>query len=218
MLWKNTVARKLIEHYYKIKTDPLFENHILVGGTALSLQLGHRESEDIDLFTLNKQDNNECIRFLKNNFKSVEINNNKENILQVVADGIKIDLISARGKLIENPVNEENIIMCGIKDICGMKLGAIQNRKKSKDYIDIAYLLQNINMKDMLEIYKTKYPQDDIDKVKKALCEADKINPYEWYTIKMIKNDIELISIPQLLKNEVKKYNLLYETNKNTSN
>jgi predicted nucleotidyltransferase component of viral defense system len=212
MLWKNTVPRKLIENYYKIKAEPLFENHILVGGTALSLQLGHRESEDIDLFTLDKQDNNECINFFENNFKSVEIKNNKENILQVVADGIKIDLVSARGKLIEAPVNEENIIMCGIKDICGMKLGAIQGRRKPKDYIDIAYLLQKISMNDMLEIYKTKYPQDNIDKVKKALCEADKINPYEWYTIKMLKNDIELINIPQLLKNEVKKYNLLFES------
>jgi predicted nucleotidyltransferase component of viral defense system len=204
MLWKNTVPRKLIEHYYKIKAAPLFENYILVGGTALSLQLGHRESEDIDLFTLNKQNNNECIKYLKNNFNSVEINNDKENILQVVADGIKIDLISARGKLMEDPIKEENITMCGIKDICGMKLGAIQDRKKPKDYIDIAYLLQNIKMKDMFDIYKAKYPQDNIDKVKKALCEAEKINPYEWYTIKMIKNDIELFSIPQLLKNEVK--------------
>jgi len=57
--------------------------------------------------------------------------------------------------------------------------------------------------------YKTKYPQDNIDNVKKALCESEKINPYEWYIIKMIKNDIELVSIPQLLKNEVKKYDLL---------
>jgi hypothetical protein len=31
--------------------EPILENFILVGGTSLSLQLGHRISIDIDLFT-----------------------------------------------------------------------------------------------------------------------------------------------------------------------
>jgi predicted nucleotidyltransferase component of viral defense system len=35
----------------ELQSFKTFENYFLVGGTALSLQLGHRISDDIDLFT-----------------------------------------------------------------------------------------------------------------------------------------------------------------------
>jgi Nucleotidyl transferase AbiEii toxin, Type IV TA system len=38
-------------HSAGLMEEPLFEPFRLVGGTALSLQLGHRKSIDIDLFT-----------------------------------------------------------------------------------------------------------------------------------------------------------------------
>jgi predicted nucleotidyltransferase component of viral defense system len=38
----------VLEH---LMTCPEFDQYVLVGGTALALQLGHRKSEDLDLFT-----------------------------------------------------------------------------------------------------------------------------------------------------------------------
>jgi hypothetical protein len=47
---------KIIEYYGKdrIKREVAFNDYFLVGETALALQLGHRKSDDIDLFTQNE--------------------------------------------------------------------------------------------------------------------------------------------------------------------
>ena len=47
----NTVSETLTKCLKELMNEPLLEKFILVGGTSLSLQLGHRISIDIDLFT-----------------------------------------------------------------------------------------------------------------------------------------------------------------------
>jgi hypothetical protein len=46
----------------------IFKNYFLVGGTALSLQLGHRISNDIDLFTRNDINKDEIMDFLNREY------------------------------------------------------------------------------------------------------------------------------------------------------
>jgi hypothetical protein len=50
MYWE-TVSPLLREVLEEMMNESLFDSFRLVGGTALSLQLGHRKSIDIDLFT-----------------------------------------------------------------------------------------------------------------------------------------------------------------------
>ena len=106
MLFKNTCSNELLNLLEILQKDTLFKDYLLVGGTALSLQLGHRKSIDIDLFTLNKQDNNAVKNKIDLLFKNNEVINNNENIFQVIINGIKVDFVSATGKLIEKPVIE----------------------------------------------------------------------------------------------------------------
>ena len=47
----NIASPLLLECLRKIMTNKAFDNHYLVGGTALALQRGHRISIDIDMFT-----------------------------------------------------------------------------------------------------------------------------------------------------------------------
>ncbi|MDR0442584.1 MAG: nucleotidyl transferase AbiEii/AbiGii toxin family protein [Treponema sp.] len=68
MLCKEAVSCELIEIITDLQKEQLFSKHILAGGTALALQLGHRKSFDIDLFTLEKQDNEKNGVSKKNNF------------------------------------------------------------------------------------------------------------------------------------------------------
>ena len=51
MLHKETVGPGTLELIKKLQTDPILDDFFLVGGTALALQIGHRTSIDIDLFT-----------------------------------------------------------------------------------------------------------------------------------------------------------------------
>ena len=50
-LFYNTVAPLLLSVLKKLMISKEFDSFRLVGGTALSLYKGHRESVDIDLFT-----------------------------------------------------------------------------------------------------------------------------------------------------------------------
>lgn len=50
-LYVNTVSNLLWKSLVELMKLNEFDNFRLVGGTSLSLQLGHRKSEDIDLFT-----------------------------------------------------------------------------------------------------------------------------------------------------------------------
>jgi len=51
MLHKETVTPATLDLIYTLQRDVLLSDFFLVGGTALSLQIGHRISNDIDFFT-----------------------------------------------------------------------------------------------------------------------------------------------------------------------
>jgi hypothetical protein len=51
MLYYNTINNLLKNSLEIIMSSEVFKNFRLVGGTALSLQLGHRISVDIDFFS-----------------------------------------------------------------------------------------------------------------------------------------------------------------------
>ena len=52
MLQTSTVKESTFELLKRLQAEPLLSTTRLVGGTALSLQIGHRESEDLDLFSV----------------------------------------------------------------------------------------------------------------------------------------------------------------------
>ena len=210
MLWKNTVTPELLSILEKLQENELFKDYILAGGTALALQIGHRRSDDIDLFTTNVQDNEKCLKYFFANYDNVDIINNNKNILQIMIGEQKIDLLSVKGIMIESPLIEDNLKMFNLKDIIGMKLLAIQDRKKAKDYVDIVYLLKEMTLEEMFNIYKIKYKTDNIYNVKSSLMDSRMVNPYTWSEIKMIRNEIFLSDIPRILEMEIKEYNKKY--------
>ena len=61
MLQEKSVREPLWNLLKELQNSEVFDNYFLVGGTALSLQLGHRISDDIDLFTRHDIDKYELI-------------------------------------------------------------------------------------------------------------------------------------------------------------
>lgn len=145
----------------ELQSIPLLKEFYLVGGTALALKLGHRNSIDIDLFTQNEfstQDVFEKIAISKIITKSFE----RENTLMCFIDSIKTDFIRHNYPLINKPITEEGITYLSLEDIAAMKLNAIaQSGKRLKDFIDIYYLLEHFSVNDMLSFYEIKYPNSN---------------------------------------------------------
>ena len=208
MLQKEAISSELFERIVSLQKEDLFKDYILAGGTALALQTGYRNSIDIDLFSFKKQYNEIYINYFKDNYKEVKIDYDVPGILNMIVDNIKTDVCNIRGRLLENPKQEEGIIMFGINDISAMKMSAICGRKRAKDYADITYLLSNgIDLENMFELYKKKYDEKDIFNVKKALTEFNKVNPYEWEIVKVYDKNFYISNIPRIIKEELEKYN-----------
>ena len=66
MLYKETVTQEMWELLQRLMKDEKLKEFNLVGGTALSLIIGHRLSIDLDLFSIKDYfDSWECILSLR---------------------------------------------------------------------------------------------------------------------------------------------------------
>jgi hypothetical protein len=131
MLQKEAVVSEMISVIKGLQSDPLFKDHVLVGGTALTLQLGHRTSTDIDLFTQKKQSTVALIDHFKRNYKDVDIAIAKDDFIRIYADGIKVEIVRYEDskKILKKHKNEEGIKLLGVNEIAAMKLETIKKRK-----------------------------------------------------------------------------------------
>jgi hypothetical protein len=73
--------------------EEAFQNFVLVGGTSLALQLGHRLSVDIDLFGKSEIDENYFLSTLRK-FGEVIVLKKSKNILICSVNGIKVDFVN----------------------------------------------------------------------------------------------------------------------------
>jgi predicted nucleotidyltransferase component of viral defense system len=133
-----------------------FSNYFLVGGTALSLQIGHRNSIDIDLFGKEPIDYDLFVDVLKE-FGTTEVTKNSKNILITQVNNIKVDFVNYNYPLLENSIEIDGIRMVSKKDISAMKLNAIAGRGSKKDFIDLYFLLNEFKLREMMDFYLQKY-------------------------------------------------------------
>ena len=74
MLHKETVEKGTLALIKKLSSDEKLKDFVLVGGTALALQIGHRKSVDIDLFSKQPFDKNAIAEHLKANYATDMVN------------------------------------------------------------------------------------------------------------------------------------------------
>ena len=175
MLYKQTVNTTLLELTQQLCLHPAMKNFMLVGGTALSLQIGHRKSIDIDMFSEQPFDAEEMSLILKNDF-NFYANNRFKNALMGTIQDIKTDVITHQYKWIRPLLDEEGIRMASLEDIAAMKLNAIAgNGSRLKDFVDIAFLSSCFSLQQMLDFFEEKYPNNNSVIALKSLCYFDDI-------------------------------------------
>jgi len=139
-------------------------NHFyLGGGTALSLQYGHRLSEDIDLFSEKDPDNNELEKLMRFYFADIESTNFHHTAFGIYCqlDNIKVDFMKWSEEWIGQYETENNIRIASDEDIFSMKLQAAMTRGAKKDFFDLALLIEKYSLNQGIEWYRKKYPCND---------------------------------------------------------
>lgn len=190
ILRTNIASPLLLECLHKIMSHKAFDNHYLVGGTALALQRGHRISIDIDMFTnqlYGEMKTDVIADALQKLFPYIDglqklkttqtvyslfVGNNKDNC-------IKLDICYD-----ENPIfpliNSNGIRMVSEKDIAAMKINAItQDRQRKKDFWDIHDLLETYSIEDMVSFALKRYPWSlDLPKIIDSFKRLPQLNDY----------------------------------------
>lgn len=162
MLQLQTVAPDTLELLKTIASKLEMKGFRLVGGTALALQYGHRQSVDLDFFGSPLASQEDTIDMLSS-LGNITIHNRTDKILQVVLRGIKVDVIDySRYGWIDPPVVDDGIFLASPRDIAAMKINAVEGRGSRKDFVDIYMLLQHYTLGELLDFYSMKYPNYSI--------------------------------------------------------
>jgi hypothetical protein len=209
MLQKQAVSKKLLGLVETLQQIPALNEFVLVGGTSLALQMGHRMSDDIDLFTQNDIDQEFIIKTLKKEFGKVfSVSALSRNTVNCVISNIKIDLLRHGYPYVDTIIREDNLRLLGLSDIAAMKLNAIAgNGTRVKDFIDLYFLLDRFSLKQMFSFYKMKYADQDIYHVRKSLTYFDDIPPDSWKTVRLIQEKgLDFDAMKKKLLKSVKQY------------
>lgn len=159
--------------------------------------MGHRKSDDIDLFTNISFDASQLLENLHQNFP-YQLSLTAVNTLKGSINEVKVDLLAHRYPYIREPVVIDGIKMLSEPDIIAMKLHAIATSgQRSKDFIDIFYLLDKYGIGEMLSFYKAKYDQQNDAFLLKSLIYFDEVDLADWPV---------LLKKPDLKWKDVKKY------------
>lgn len=159
MYW-NIFDRNRYDLLKKLSEEVSINDYYMIGGTALSLQLGLRESYDFD-FCVKKEFNNELLLEELKKLGNVEVIQNQKGTCDVLLNGVQVSFFYYPNKVLKDFIKVEempNLKFASILDIAIMKLVAIGGRGAKKDFFDLYNIIKkcNINAYELVEGLKQK--------------------------------------------------------------
>ena len=169
MLQTTTVKESTLRLLKQLQDEPLLSSSRLVGGTALSLQIGHRESEDLDLFSTESLDMTSVQPLLISKYGLIPSVVNEHTLIGFIQD-VKIDIIYHPYPWLKEAIVDDGFRIADKIDIAAMKMHAIINSgKRPKDFIDIAFLSMFYSYNQIKSLLLRRYPAYDPIIVDKAI-------------------------------------------------
>ena len=211
-LYLNTVSDHLWNALNKLMAEPAFDTFRLVGGTSLSLQLGHRESIDIDLFTdapygsIDFEMLQEVILglfpYVDKTFKGAVGMGTSFFVGETEKNSIKLDLFYT-DPFVYPLLKEKGIRFSCVNEISAMKLEVVGQGGRKKDFWDLHEILESRSLESLIDSYMKRYPYgySKEDMLKKLLDFSVAENDFtpncfknkEW---ELIKLDFQMLLIP----------------------
>ena len=173
MLHKETIDTATLELLKRLMGDERLQDFVLVGGTSLALQMGHRISVDLDLFTEKEFEADELREYLERNYR-LQTDYLAFATVKGEIEGVQVDCIAHAYPWLKPFVLEEGVRLASLEDICAMKLNAIAgNGTRIKDFVDVAYLSSMFSLEQMLKFYEEKYHANPLMPLKGIVYFAD---------------------------------------------
>lgn len=149
-------AKKSLALLGKIK---FFRKAYLAGGTAIALQIGHRESKDFVFFTKEKFEARNLANELKRRLSNFQLEKVAWGTIMGYIGKIRFTIFYYNYPLLFKPKNFLGINIADLRDIAAMKIASISDRGWKRDFIDLYFLIKNeiVSLDECLNLYERKF-------------------------------------------------------------
>lgn len=156
-LHTSVIASRAYRMLKEVMQDSDFNDFYLAGGTALALQLGHRMSEDLDLFSNKGFKSN--LTDVK--FRDAKVISKHNNSIELIIDNTKTFFFYFAYQLKNKLQLIDSVRLADPVDIGFMKLLALQGRTTRKDIIDLYFIHKLVIPLDkLLNMFESNYPKE----------------------------------------------------------
>lgn len=209
------LAPHTTEIFDKITTLECIKPYFLVGGTALSLQLNTRLSEDLDFMSWKSQKSGKqevdwfAIEKELANIGTIDARDIWDfDHVEFIISGVKISFYtSAKFSPITKPVHiNNNLWLADIEAIGAMKMEVMLRRSNFRDYYDIYSIFQyGINIREVIEL-SLKYSEHILSakNLLAMLTDSSRFHIDSGFNLLMPKYKVTPVEIESYLKKCIK--------------
>jgi Nucleotidyl transferase AbiEii toxin, Type IV TA system len=139
--------------------DPFY----LAGGTGLALRLGHRQSNDLDFFAADLDEESFLQRLqVLPNFALVA---KAPRSLHATVAGSRVTFLEYRYPVLFRFSKFQEINVADPRDIACMKVSAIASRGTKRDFVDLYVCAQQFGLGNLLHFFERKYTETHYNKL-----------------------------------------------------
>jgi Nucleotidyl transferase AbiEii toxin, Type IV TA system len=166
----------------------------LAGGAALTFHLHHRQSRDVDLFSLEPELDLEQVRRSLVALPEVEVDSMTDVTLRVRVTGVPVDVVQYPYPLLKPALEgPAGIPVAQLEDLATMKLSAAARRGIRRDFWDLYVMFQRATptLEQALDDYKLRFgvSESDVYHVLKALTYFDDAEAEASYPLGLTKEE-----------------------------
>jgi hypothetical protein len=136
------------------------KNAYLAGGTALALQLGHRESVDFDFFTTQAFNETVTVQRLKKLLPDFFLERKEWRTILGYVGKTRFSYFFYEYPLQFKTLNFDGVALADPRDIAAMKIAALADRGTKRDFIDLYFIFaveKIISIDEALRAYDRKF-------------------------------------------------------------
>jgi hypothetical protein len=198
---EKALTQKAVKHFPRLGK---FKNFYLAGGTALSIQIGHRLSVDFDMFT-SKPLPQVLLQYVKKVFpeSKIMVTYRSPEQLNLVIDGIQYTFFQFEYPLLYSLTHYKSVPIASIKEIATMKAFSIGKRLSYKDYIDWYFLLKekHVSLPRVILSAQKKFGHDFNDRL--FLGQLVSLSDIPTQKIDFLQDKVDRKTIENFLKKTV---------------
>lgn len=136
------------------------DHYRLAGGTALAVHLHHRQSRDLDFFSINSEPDLRTMEHRLTQLGSFAVTRRGTGTLNGVFEGAKVQFLDAHTQTeLAPPERHAGILISSLPDVFAMKVKVIGDRGELRDYFDLKRIeeLTGRTVEEGIGLYMTRY-------------------------------------------------------------